>query len=141
MESYLLITKSVRLGNVGEFERVKEAHRLRFDSDGTYTLIERLAHNVVKAGLRQLSISYSKISMRDIAERLGLGEGEKGERTAEFVASKAIRDGVIDAIIEPEEGDNEVQMCLVSREVINVYGTEEPTEAFHKRIAFCLETR
>ena len=60
-------------------------------------MITRLSHTVVKAGLRRLSLSYSKISMVDVAERLGIGgDGQ----SAEFVCSKAIRDGVIDAVLE-----------------------------------------
>lgn len=46
---------------------------------------------------------------------------------------QAIHDGVIDATINHEEG------FVASKEVIDVYATGEPQEAFHKRIAFCLK--
>ena len=47
--------------------------------------------------------------------------------------SQAIHDGVIDATINHEEG------YVASKEVVDVYATGEPQEAFHKRIAFCLK--
>ena len=40
---------------------------------------------------------------------------------------------MIDATINHEEG------FVASKEVIDVYATGEPQEAFHKRIAFCLK--
>lgn len=46
---------------------------------------------------------------------------------------QAIRDGVIDAMLDHDGG------ALASREVVHVYGTREPSEAFHKRITFCLD--
>lgn len=60
------------------------------------TLILRLRHNVIKTGIRRISIAYSKVSLSDIAEQLALDSPED----AEFIVAKAIRDGVIDATID-----------------------------------------
>lgn len=55
-------------------------------------LILRLRHNVIKTGLRAISLSYSRISLADVASKLTLGSRED----AEFIVAKAIRDGVIE---------------------------------------------
>jgi 26S proteasome regulatory subunit N3 len=89
-----------------------------------------LAHAVVKAGLRKLHISYSRISLRDVAERLGLPSAT----SAEFVVAKAVRDGVLEATIHHEDG------YVQSHDLVDVYATREPAEAFHRRIAYCLTT-
>lgn len=46
---------------------------------------------------------------------------------------QAIRDGVIDAVLDHDAG------TLASRDAGNVYLTREPQEAFHKRIQFLLD--
>ena len=60
----------------------------------------RLGHNVVKAGLRKLSLSYSRISLVDVSAKLEL----ESPAAAEFVCAKAIKDGVIDAVIDHDKG-------------------------------------
>lgn len=47
--------------------------------------------------------------------------------------AKAIRDGGIDASISHEDG------YMMSKEVADVYSTNEPQQAFHVRISFCLD--
>jgi 26S proteasome regulatory subunit N3 len=85
---------------------------------------------VVKAGLRKLHLSYSRISLDDVAHRLGLPSAA----SAQFVVAKAVRDGVLEATIYHEEG------YVQSHDLIDVYATQEPAEAFHRRIAYCLTT-
>jgi 26S proteasome regulatory subunit N3 len=58
-------------------------------------LMHRLKHTVIKFGLKKINIAYSKISLRDIMNKLAL---ESVEETEQIVA-KAIRDGVIEATI------------------------------------------
>lgn len=130
LEPYLKITQAVRRGDLAVFHSTVGAHAAQLKTDGTYTLISRLAHSVVKAGLRKLNVSYSRISLRDIAERLSLPSAQ----SAEYVVAKAVRDGVIDATINHEEG------YVRSHENADIYATKEPAEAFHRRIAFCLTT-
>ena len=75
-----------------------------------------------------LSISYSRISLRDTCLKLQLDS----EQDAEYIIAKAIRDGVVDATINHEQG------YMKSRECVDVYSTNEPQESFHQRISFCL---
>mmetsp|Transcript_54386 Transcript_54386/g.80692 ORF Transcript_54386/g.80692 Transcript_54386/m.80692 type:complete len:563 (-) Transcript_54386:33-1721(-) len=127
---YLQITQAVRRGDLRVFHDTVAKNQERLMEDGMYTLISRLAHSVVKAGLRKLNVSYSRISLADIAQRLSLPSAS----SAEFVVAKAIRDGVIDATIDHEGG------FVKSHELVDVYATTEPMEAFHRRIAYCLTT-
>lgn len=130
LSPYLAITQAVRRGDLAVFTKVVSDHAARLQSDGTYTLISRLAHQVVKAGLRKLHVSYSRISLQDVADRLGLPSAT----SAEFVIAKAVRDGVVEATIYHEEG------YVQSHDLVDVYATKEPAEAFHRRIAYCLTT-
>lgn len=49
-----------------------------------------------------------------------------------FSFIKAIRDGVIDAIINHEQG------YVTTKETLDLYSTREPFDQFHQRIRFCL---
>jgi 26S proteasome regulatory subunit N3 len=55
---------------------------------------------VIKTGIKKISTSYARISLRDICLKLGLDS----EADAEYIVAKAIRDGVIDAIIDHVNG-------------------------------------
>jgi len=127
---YRQITQAVRRGDLAVFQETVSLYQNQLQQDGTYTLISRLAHSVVKAGLRQLNVSYSRISLQDVANRLGLSSAT----SAEFVVAKAIKDGVMDATIDHQNG------YIQSHDLTNVYATTEPTYAFHRRIAYCLTT-
>jgi len=103
-------------------------HESTFRADDTYTLISRLRQNVIKTGLRTMSLTYSRISLRDVCLKLGLDS----EETTEYIVAKAIRDGVIEATINHEGG------YMQNKEVLDVYATEEPMLAFDERIRFCM---
>ncbi|KAL0992692.1 hypothetical protein UPYG_G00096850 [Umbra pygmaea] len=126
---YFLLTQAVRTGNLAKFNQVLDQFGEKFQADGTYTLIIRLRHNVIKTGVRMISLSYSRISLADIAQKLQLDSSED----AEFIVAKAIRDGVIEASINHEKG------YVQSKETMDIYGTREPQLAFHQRISFCLD--
>ena len=130
LSPYLAITQAVRQGDLGVFTKIVSEHASRLQQDGTHTLISRLAQQVVKAGLRKLHVSYSRLSLQDVADRLGLPSAT----SAEFVVAKAVRDGVLDATIHHEEA------YVQSHDLVDVYATKEPAEAFHRRIAYCLTT-
>ncbi|RHY59755.1 hypothetical protein DYB30_004230 [Aphanomyces astaci] len=129
LEPYLKLTNAVRLGNLEDFTTVLTHHAETFKTDKTYTLILRLRHNVIKTGLRKINTSYSKIRFTDICAKLALDTPQN----AEFVVAKAIKDGVIDAVIDHKNG------WMQSKETVDVYVTNEPQQAFHKRITFCLD--
>ncbi|XP_065666247.1 26S proteasome non-ATPase regulatory subunit 3 isoform X2 [Hydra vulgaris] len=126
---YYQLTQAVRTGNLLLFSQVLEQHKEKFLLEKTYTLIIRLRHNVIKTGIKMISLSYSRISLDDIAFKLGLDSADDSE----FIVSKAIRDGVIDATIDHE------QKCVQSKENIDVYSTTEPQQAFHQRVRFSLD--
>ena len=128
LHPYFLLVQAVRVGNLEDFETIIADHADTFRRDGTYTLILRLRQNVIKTGIRMMSLSYSRISLRDICIRLHLGS----EESAEYIVAKAIRDGVIEATLDRERG------FMKSKEVGDVYATREPGEAFHDRIRVCL---
>ncbi|KAG9035690.1 26S proteasome non-ATPase regulatory subunit, partial [Tulasnella sp. UAMH 9824] len=85
---YLKIVQAVRTGDLAQFQSSLQAHAPLFTQDGTYTLILRLRHNVIKTGVRALSIAYSRISLRDICLKLHLDS----EEDAEYIVGKAVRD-------------------------------------------------
>ncbi|KAI2635893.1 proteasome regulatory subunit C-terminal-domain-containing protein [Hypomontagnella submonticulosa] len=128
LHPYFLLVQAVRVGNLEDFEMTIADHADTFRRDGTYSLILRLRQNVIKTGIRMMSLSYSRISLRDICIRLHLGS----EESAEYIVAKAIRDGVIEASLDRERG------FMKSKEVGDVYATREPGEAFHDRIRACL---
>ncbi|EPE03340.1 26s proteasome non-atpase regulatory subunit 3 [Ophiostoma piceae UAMH 11346] len=126
---YFKLVQAVRVGNLEDFETtIADYTDSTFRKDGTYSLILRLRQNVIKTGIRMMSLSYSRISLRDICIRLHLGS----EESAEYIVAKAIRDGVIEATLDREHG------YMKSKEVGDVYATREPGEAFHDRIRACL---
>nr|GEU32193.1 probable 26S proteasome non-ATPase regulatory subunit 3 [Tanacetum cinerariifolium] len=82
-------------------------------------------------GLRNISISYSRISLADVAKKLRL-ESPNPMADAESIVSKAIRNGAIDATLDHPNG------WMVSKETGDIYSTNEPQLAFNSRIAFYL---
>ncbi|KAI9892606.1 MAG: 26S proteasome non-ATPase regulatory subunit [Vezdaea aestivalis] len=128
LRPYLLLVQAVRVGDLEAFLSTVQTHIITFRKDGTYTLILRLRQNVIKTGIRMMSLSYSRISLGDICVRLGL----ESEASAEYIVAKAIRDGVIEATLDHENG------FMKSKEIGDVYATREPGEAFHERIQACL---
>lgn len=129
MEPYLSLVQAVRVGKIDGFLNVVQRHNDIFRRDGTYTLILRLRQNVIKTGIRMMSLSYARISLRDICYKLDL----ESEESAEYIVAKAIRDGVIEATLDHEHG------YMKSKEVGDIYATREPGEAFHERIRACLD--
>ncbi|KAL9004578.1 MAG: hypothetical protein Q9188_002623 [Gyalolechia gomerana] len=128
MQPYLSLVQAVRVGKIDGFLNVVQTHNATFRRDGTYTLILRLRQNVIKTGIRMMSLSYAKISLRDICMKLDLDS----EESAEYIVAKSIRDGVIEASLDHEHA------FMRSKEVGDVYATREPGEAFHERIQACL---
>jgi len=125
---YFEIVKAVRTGSLTQFQSTLATYSAQFTQDKTYTLILRLRQNVIKTGIRQLSLSYSRISLRDICIKLHLDS----EEDAEYIVGKAIRDGVIEGRVVHKSGWLECGSGKGS------YGAEV-SETFGKRIAFCLQ--
>ena len=131
LHPYFQLTQAIHAGDLGQFNHVLKTYVQRFNHDKTYTLILRLRHTVIKTGVRRISLSYSKISLIDVAEKLQLDSSED----AEYIVAKAIRDGVIEAVINRERG------FMITTEASDLYSTREPMDQFHQRIRFCLGIR
>lgn len=128
LEPYFKLTKTVKEGDLNKFGKVLETYKQNFIKDDTYTLVSRLRQNVIKTGIRIISLSYSKISLKDICIKLHLDN----EESTEYIVSKAIRDGVIEGSINHEKG------YMQSKEINDIYSTKEPQNDFDQRIKFCL---
>ncbi|XP_013727434.1 26S proteasome non-ATPase regulatory subunit 3 homolog A isoform X2 [Brassica napus] len=131
LKPYFELTNAVRIGDLDLFRTVQEKFSDTFAQDRTHNLIVRLRHNVIRTGLRNISISYSRISLPDVAKKLRLNS-ENPVADAESIVAKAIRDGAIGATIDHRNG------YMVSKETGDIYSTNEPQTAFNSRIAFCL---
>ncbi|KAH7643105.1 regulatory particle non-ATPase 3 isoform X1 [Dermatophagoides farinae] len=129
LSPYFQLTQAVRTGNLKRFNEVLDKFGTKFQTDHTYTLIIRLRHNVIKTAIRMINQSYSRIYLKNVAEKLMLDNVED----AEYIVSKAIRDGVIEATIDHE------REFMQSKETTDIYCTSEPLNAFNSRISFCLD--
>jgi 26S proteasome regulatory subunit N3 len=87
LRPYLALTQAVRNGDLQIFNSVVEKYAECFKADKNYSLILRLGHNVIKTGLRKISISYSRISLADVAAKLHL----PNVASAEYICAKSIR--------------------------------------------------
>ncbi|KAI0729776.1 diphenol oxidase-A2 [Fomitopsis betulina] len=128
LAGYFDIVKAVRMGSLSQFQSTLSKYASVFQQDRTYTMIVRLRQNVIKTGIRRLSLSYSRISLRDICVKLHLDS----EEDAEYIVGKAIRDGVIEGRIVHEKGWME---CGSQK---GGYGPEV-SDVFSRRIQYCLE--
>jgi len=81
---YFHLTQAVRTGDLNAFNLALKQHEESFKRDDNYTLILRIRHNVIKAGIRRVSNSYSKILLSDVATKLQLDSAED----AEFIIAK-----------------------------------------------------
>lgn len=61
------------------FKQLLTKYQALFQADRNLTLIQRLRHTVIKFGLKKINISYSKISLKDIAKKLSLESVEETE--------------------------------------------------------------
>lgn len=129
LRPYSTVTKAVRLGDLTIFNDSLETFGEHLKKDKNYNLVLRLRQNVIKTGIRIISLSYKRISLKDICIKLHLGS----ELTAEYIVAKAIKDGVVDATINHTKG------YMESDELSYVYSTTSPQEEFDRRIKFCMQ--
>ena len=123
---YLLMLKIVRQGNLEEFKKGIKTYESCYKKDGTLNLVQRIRQVVIKAWLRKINLSYSRISIKDITEKLKL----ENEKETEYIITKAIRDGVFLATINHEKG------YVQNKEIKDIYSTFEPQKAYQSRILF-----
>ena len=101
------------------FGEVVKKFSEQFRADHTYTLITRLHHNVIKTAVKTISLAYSKITFADVAQKLLLDSPDD----AEFIVAKAIRDGVIEAELDHDQG------IMQSKDTSDVYSTRSDISA------------
>ncbi|CAI5445055.1 unnamed protein product [Caenorhabditis angaria] len=133
LAAYLDLTHAVRLGDIVRFNKVLEQSAKVFEADDTLTLIVRLRQNVIKTAIKQISLAYSKIFIKDIAKKLLMDN----ETETEYIVAKSIADGAIDAVITSETKDS--PRYMQSSETADIYRTAEPQGHFDSRIRYCLE--
>jgi len=76
LDPYYQLTLAVRAGNLSRFKDVLDTFAERFQQEKTWSLIVRLRHNVIKTGIKMISLSYAKISFNDVAQKLQLDSPE-----------------------------------------------------------------
>ncbi|KAJ1615141.1 26S proteasomal subunit S3 and PINT domain containing protein [Cryptosporidium canis] len=128
---YLELVKAVRSGDMREFDSNLEKRGQIYERDGTLSLIKRLAHNVIRSGLKTICLSYNRIYLDDVAEHFGWDSSHD----VEGVVSKAIFDKVVNARI------NDDMKCLESLHERDFYGSDSMLNSLHSRIAFSLLLR
>ena len=84
LKPYFELIKSVKQGNLNDFKITLNKYEILFIKDKFYNLIQRLRHVVIKIGLRRINISYSRISLKDITEKLNL----ESEKDCEYIVAK-----------------------------------------------------
>ena len=62
-----------------KFKQLIDKYQKLFQADKVLTLIMRLKHTVIKFGLKKINISYSRISLVDIMNKLSLESVEETE--------------------------------------------------------------
>lgn len=90
-------------------------------------LINRLKLNVIRAGLKRINLSYSRISFKDVKGKLNL----PADADVEALICKAIRDSVLLGRVDFGSRD------LIITENKDVYSTSAPQLNFEKRIDYC----
>lgn len=69
---YYKLIQVVLEGELKSFHNVVEQYKDAFQRDKLYNIILRLNQIVIRIGLRRISIAYSKISLKDIAQKLNI---------------------------------------------------------------------
>lgn len=129
LKPYLELTSSVRRGDLAEFQKCVDTYSDLYKKDKNLSLILRMRNTVIMTGLLKINVAYSRIHFKDICEKLKLESVED----AEYIVSKAIRDGIIDATINHTEG------YIQSREISDLYATDEPQKKLNQRIQHFLD--
>uniref|UniRef100_A0A7S0UV71 PCI domain-containing protein n=1 Tax=Polytomella parva TaxID=51329 RepID=A0A7S0UV71_9CHLO len=129
LKPYFLLTMAVKNGQMQEFSIVENRFAATFAADRTQALVARLRQSVLRAGIRRICMSYSRISLADVAAMLQLPSADD----AEYVVAKAIATGAVAAVIDHAKGEVRTSGSA------DVYLTTEPQEAFHERTVFCLD--
>lgn len=129
LQPYFRLAAAVRSGDLAAFKQAAEDGQAVWARDRISNLVVRLRQNVLRTGLAHMGTAYSRITLMDVAEKLGVAS--VGD--AESIVAKVIRDGGLEATVDHEAG------VVICREKGDVYNTNQPSAAFHARTTFCLD--
>ncbi|KCV69034.1 hypothetical protein H696_04454 [Fonticula alba] len=134
---YFQLTQAVRTGDMRLFRETLAKYSHLFTADGTMTLIRRLHHTVIKAGLRVLASAYTRIPLELVAKKLGLVTADASAAdlaaardNVEAIVARAIRDNVIAAEIDHEGG------FLQTKDEVNNYTTNKTKHVYRQRVDY-----
>ena len=99
LRPYFSLIGSIRRADLCTFNEVLETHRAEFFSLNLFYVVRRLLSNLLQEGLRKISICYSRISVADINEILGVNVDYLLHST---IKSKFIRGYVEDGIFHSQ---------------------------------------
>lgn len=72
MKPYFHLIKAVGQGKLELFNQVLSENKNTFVKDKNFNLVQKLRHVVIKVGLRKINLSYNRISLADICQKLNL---------------------------------------------------------------------
>lgn len=127
---YLRLSQAVRLGDVAGFMKIKEEFESRFEKDKTTTIVERIHQSVIRTAIRQISLTYSRIFIRDVAVKLQSSSVEDAHDTV----MKSINEGILKAEIITNDKEFGGQPYVKFGESNGQYRGTEPQREFDKRI-------
>ena len=145
MKPYLSLIKAVSQGNLDSFNTVITENKKIFLADKNYNMIQKLRYVVIKVGLRKINLSYNRISLTDMSQKLHL----ESDVETEYIVGKvvfiiiyfqAIQEGVFLGKIDKDKGH--VQSLVIIKiikniqEIQDLYNTFEPQKAIQRRITF-----
>jgi 26S proteasome regulatory subunit N3 len=128
LSAYLHLARAVLTGDLAEFQSVTVRCAERFTADLTLSLVQRLHQNVLRTGLKRLSIAYSRIPLVDIMTKLSLPSVDD----AAYVVMKSIKDGTIEGHLESDA--NSGAGYYVAAESPLAYYTSGAQATFDQRI-------
>ncbi|KAF1743303.1 hypothetical protein MXB_5375 [Myxobolus squamalis] len=126
---------AVKLGSQQLFTHYIQQNADFYIGDKTAAVVFRLHHNVLKTALLKLSISYSSISLADVARKLQLES-----KDVEFIVAKAIKDGIINAVIDHTMGIVNFTVPHfnnISQNPDDVYNTQKSRKLIQSRSNEC----
>ena len=121
---YFHLTKAIFNGSLTALTATVEQFGDTFGKENNLTMILRLRYSVIRVGLKRLEISYSRISLDDVARKLQLDSAQE----AEYIVAKAICDNLIKGQIDHENGH-----LLIPK--------TEPDDCFSGQIIWSLQFR
>ena len=85
---YMSLVGAVNRGDNVQFNELIHANRVSFEKDKVMRLLDEMRSVVTKNALKKLSVSYSKISIKDVLAKLGVGNNPDFDLNAFLTKSR-----------------------------------------------------